>query len=263
MPSSDPEQRIRRLGYAIESLARDVAKAKDDAGALYQMLMAAASLAGKGNECPVTITGNVTTFAYGFNLAGASVEVWYPDNTGIQVGTTATTDGLGDYTINGSVPTGGVAATIYFSKVRFFDQIYGLSLGCGSATADGTLGAATGYHESEICTDPLSDNLTLVDAVLGTVTITYNPSTFQWEFTIVTGANPRSYEFCPPGITAEPGILVVSFYGPGGIGIFLPRTKSTSSTIGCAPLNYVASGPETDPSHTYPSGTGNWTITDP
>jgi len=261
MPSSDPEQRIRRLGYAIESLARDVAKAKDDAGALYQMLMAAASLTGQENECPVTITGTVSSSGYLLPIFQMSIEAWYPDNSGTKIGPTVLTDTAGDYTINGFIPSTGTTATIYASKARFVTNTITPTLTCGSFSgADISMSADSGYELTALCGDPFSDSLSLVDTLFGTIAIAYDVVNSWWVGSQVIGGSTITWKF-KPNLGAEPGIISVVGVGGASFG----TASSTSSTINCAnvgvdPLHYSGSGGASIT--LYPSGTGHWSIDD-
>lgn len=265
--SSDTEQRIRRLSLAITSLDRQIRKAKDDVASLYQQVMAAASVILRDRQCPVTI--DVTVFAHtplvSLYVPGVSVEVWYPDNTGTKIGSTEITDGVGECTITGEIPSGGVAATVYFSRSPWWaDGVNGIALTCGSNTTSWSMQEASGYEATYVCIDPVGDVLTLIDADNGTTTITYNGGGGgpRWFGSLVVGPVTYNYiaDFQQTDGTGvhEPGyIKATAVVALVTVGV----ASTASSTISCGGLDYVGTG--TGTVAYWAGGTFDVHVTDP
>lgn len=246
---SDIEQRIRRLCDRLNVSEQATKQLADGIGAFEQQVLAAGSLSFREPGCDVTITGQVTTFEWGFDLPDVAVSAWYPDNTGTLIGT-AVTDGSGNYSITGSVPVGGTSATIYFSKTRWADEAPTPTITCGSNVWDQIMTAAATYHEAAYCVEPISDSVSLVDSVYGAATLTWAGA--GWIGSIAVPG--IIYTLHPdPAFGTEPNILTVT----SGLG----NANSDTSTIGCDPFDYSGSGPGNVA--LYPTGTGHWTITDP
>lgn len=265
MSLGQQERRLLDLERKALQLPQELLAAERRVAALEQGLAKLWSFGGTA-ECEVTITGHAKNL-FSVGIPDMTVEVWRPDNTGDQVGSTVLTNASGDYTINASIELGtsGDTARIYFSKSRYnsldfdFASITpgSIPLSCGSNPVnDVQLFAASGYEASRVCVDPLSDNLTIIDSVHGTIALAWSAFFNFWIGHKTVAGTLYDWIFDAVAIGTEPNIVKVR-----NNGTLAAMAHSTASSVGCNPLSYSGSGPGIAP--LYVPGTISWTVTDP
>lgn len=130
--------------------------------------------------CCVSVTCSQTFHIIGCisrSLPGATVSV-YVSNGGALLGQSTTGTG-GTVTLSW---TGSCSVYVTVTATGFVSYGQSLTLSTGSTTTI-TLSAATGYHCDSICgcSAPIPLTLQLTDSVIGSLVLTYNGSTNQWE----------------------------------------------------------------------------------